>query len=91
MGFDMRVAICYVTVMALDRSHSEIVRAACGTGTKTDLAHKIGPDVTRQNIVDWERRDLIPADRWMRFVDMGFTTYQELAAHVAAPAAGRAA
>lgn len=85
MGFDRRIAGCYVTVMSEFRSHPEIIDAAIAGGTAVALAARLGERVTPQNLVDWRRRGNIPADRWKRFVDLGFTSYGELAAHVAPP------
>jgi hypothetical protein len=91
MGFDIHIAVGYASGMTAHRSHREIVDAAIGEGTATAFAIQLGGDVSRQNVVDWRRRDFIPAERWTRFVDLGFTSLDELAAHVAAPAAAKAA
>lgn len=91
MGFDMCVAFRYAGSMSEFRAHSQIVTDAIGDGTAVAFASLVGPDVIPQNVRDWKRRDFIPPDRWMRFVDLGFTTYEELAAHVAAPAPEKAA
>jgi len=43
------------------------------------------------NVGDWRRRNSIPAHHWPRFVDLGFSTYKELAAHAASLTSARAA
>jgi hypothetical protein len=91
LGFDNRVAIRYVDPMTAHRSHSDIVDAAIGDDTLTALSVRLGGGVSRQNVVDWRRRDFIPAERWTRFVELGVTTLDELATHVAAPPAEQAA
>lgn len=92
MGFDSRVAIRYASLMSTRRAHHEIVDAGVEKyGSATALSAEMGADVSRQNVVDWRRRDFIPAERWTRFVELDLTTLDELAAHVAAPAKDRAA
>lgn len=92
MGFDIRVAIRYASGMTTLRSHRQIIEEAIGPdGTATALAVRLGGGVSRQNVVDWRRRDFVPAERWTRFVDLGLTSLDELAAHVAAPPTEQAA
>lgn len=73
------------------RSHDDIMTEAMKGRTAADLAAMIGPGVTKQNVIDWRRRNLIPADRWLRLVDLGFASYRELAAHAVAHAASKPA
>jgi hypothetical protein len=65
------------------RCHRDIVTAA---GADADLAPMIAEDVNPFNVRDWRLRNSIPANRWKRFVDLGFTTYEELAAQAPLPA-----
>lgn len=79
----MRIAVRYVGFM---RSHQQIIKDA---GKDEDVAPMIGDDVKFFNVRDWRLRDSIPATRWKRFVDLGLTTFEELAEKV--PSEARAA
>ena len=37
------------------------------------------------NVRDWRLRNSIPAERWQAMVSLGWTSLEELAAHVALP------
>lgn len=89
----MSIAFRYVAnVMSDHRTHSDIISAAAKlVGSEVRLAAAIGGEVKPYNVGDWRRRNSIPAHHWPRFVDLGFASYKELAAHVAAPSASRAA
>lgn len=88
----MSIAFRYVTLMQAQRAHSKIIADAADlVGSEVRLAAAIGGGVKPYNVGDWRRRDSIPAQHWPRFVDLGFSNYKELAAHVAAPASSRAA
>lgn len=87
MGFDFIIALRYDRRM---RDHSTIIIDAARDTSEAALSRLIGGDVKPYNVGDWRRRNLIPAGRWKRLVELGVTTFDELAAHVASPA-GRAA
>jgi hypothetical protein len=70
------------------RSHSQILKDATEKpSSAAAVARDIGGEVVPQNVIDWRRRDFIPAERWLRLVELGLATYEELAAHAAARAA----
>lgn len=76
------------------RSHQTILKEA---GPDAAVAEALG--VKPFNVRDWRLRQSIPAERWKQIVDLGWTSYEELAAAVAksiaandaAPAKGKAA
>jgi hypothetical protein len=67
------------------RDHSTIITDAAKGTSEAAVSRLIGGGVKPFNVGDWRRRNLIPAERWQRLVELGLTTYDELAAHVAAP------
>jgi len=78
--------------MTEPRSHSDvIIDAAKKVGNEVRLAAAIAGEVKPYNVGDWRRRNSIPAHHWPRFVDLGFSTYKELAAHAASLTSARAA
>lgn len=68
------------------RTHSQILIAAAEQSSAAAVARNMGGDVVPQNVIDWRRRNFIPAERWPRLVELELATYEELAAHAAARA-----
>lgn len=67
------------------RDHKQIIIDAARDTSEAALSRRMGGGVKPFNVGDWRRRNLIPAERWQRLVELELTTYDELAAHVAAP------